>query len=163
MKLVSRYTPGLYLVGFFVSAVIAFAINVLIGVVQLAGHSIAPLSVLGFYSSFVNIAFYITTGISAVVGVFVIIATAVQMSMVEFWPAHIDKEHEERTRFVRGLVMVFFCLCMSIASWVMTKSAENLAYGSTIMSDFFIVPVLTALVFYGAALTQWPMAARLVR
>lgn len=163
MLLVSRYTPSVYLFGFFVSAIITIAVNALVGVGQLVGHDIAPISVLGFYTSFVNIAFYMTTGISIIIGTYVVLATAVQMSMIEFWPANIDKEDQERRRLVRGMLMTFFCVVMSAASWAMTKSAQNVALGSPVASEYFVGPFVIAALFYCLVLTQWPQAARMVR
>jgi hypothetical protein len=131
-------------------------------VAQLAGHTIAPLSVLGLYTSFVNVSFAVTTGISVVIGGYVLLATAVQMSMIDFWPANVDKEAEERRRLLRGIILVFFCTVMFFASWTLTRSAENVALGSPIMSEFFIGPLFIAALFYALVLTQWTKVAQLV-
>jgi hypothetical protein len=51
---------------------------------------------------------------------------------------------------------------MFFASWTLTRSAENVALGSPIMSEFFIGPLFIAALFYALVLTQWTKVAQLV-
>lgn len=164
MELVSRYTPSVYLFGFLVSLIISVVLSGFLGLAFVFGHkSSLPFTPWTIYLGFVNISFYITTAISAVIGSYIILATAVQMAMIDFWPEHVNKEDEERRRLLRGILLTFFCVTMALASWAITRSAVNVESGSPLLSEFFLAPLLVGLLFYAVALTQWPLAARVVR
>lgn len=155
MELVARYAPNFYFFVFYLVLVITGALSGIVWLLALFKKDITAPTLLTTYGFFTNALFWSFSATSTIIGIFVLLATVMQLAVLDIHENTEFKLEKQKRAFGRGLLMFLANTCVAAGAWMLTFTSQNLELGSPLFSMFFLVPFAMGALMMAAGALFW--------